>query len=51
MQQGSGPQLIHAGGVADHFKTQEICEKAVEKDPYMLGHIPDWFLTQQQVGP
>ena len=32
--------------VPDHFKTQEMCDKAVTGNPYMLGHIPDHFKTQ-----
>ena len=31
--------------VPDHFKAQEICDKAVEEDPC----VPDWFVTHQQV--
>ena len=26
---------------SDHFKTQEMCNKAVKKDPYSLAEVPD----------
>ena len=26
-----------------------MCNEAVEKNPYLLGHVPDWFVTQEQV--
>ena len=31
----------------DHFKTQEMCDKAVGKDPRMMGHVPDHVKTQE----
>ena len=31
----------------DHLKIQEICEKAVEKDPYQLGDFSDRFKTKR----
>ena len=37
--------------VPDHFKTQEMCEKAVELDHLSLIYAPDWFVTQQKIGP
>ena len=36
--------------VPDHFKTQEMCNKAVVCSPYELRFVPDWFVTQQQIG-
>ena len=33
--------------ILDHLKTQEMCEKAVEKSPYQLGDFPDRFETQE----
>ena len=27
--------------VLDHFKTQEMCEKAIEKNPLCLEYVPD----------
>ena len=33
--------------VTDHFKTQQICDKAVREDPSSLQYVPDWFVTQQ----
>ena len=32
--------------ISDHFKTQEMCKKAVEKDPCSLMNVPDHFRTQ-----
>ena len=26
-----------------------MCEKAVQEDSWLLGYVPDWFVTQQQV--
>ena len=37
--------------VSDHFKIQEMCEKAVELDHLSLIYAPDWFVTQQKIGP
>ena len=31
----------------DHYKTQEMCEKAVEKDPWRLYDVPDHFKTAE----
>ena len=33
--------------VPDHLKTQEMCKRAVEKDPYTLKFVPDHFKTQE----
>ena len=33
--------------IPDHLKTQKMCEKAVEKDPYQLGDFPDRFKKQE----
>ena len=33
--------------VPDHFKTQEMCNKAVEKDSCLLSEVPDRFKTEQ----
>ena len=35
--------------VPDCFKMQEICNDVVEKKPYGLEYVPDWFVTQQQI--
>ena len=32
--------------VPNHFKTQEMCEKAIEEDPWALRFIPDHFKTK-----
>ena len=31
----------------DHLKTQGMCEKAVEEDPYQLDDFPDHLKTQE----
>ena len=36
------------GHAPDHVKTQEMCDKAVFKDPQSLEYVPDWFVTRQQ---
>ena len=41
------PWLI--GHVPDHFKTPEMCTRALEACPWSLEYIPDWFVTQQQI--
>ena len=35
--------------VPDRFKTQEMCDDAVWRDPSLLQYVPDWFVTQQQI--
>ena len=35
--------------VPDHFKKQEISDKAAMLCPWSLKYIPDWFVTQQQI--
>ena len=32
--------------IPDHFKTQDMCNKAVEEDPCSLINVPDHFKTQ-----
>ena len=32
--------------ISENFKTQEMCNKAVEKDPWSLMNVPDRFKTQ-----
>ena len=34
--------------VAARLKTQGMCEKAVEKYPWLLKHFLDWFVTRQE---
>ena len=35
--------------VPDHFKTQEICDKAVRDHSSPLQYVPDWFVTREGV--
>ena len=35
--------------VPDHFKTQEMCDKAVSDYHFSLRLVLDWFVTQQQI--
>ena len=40
------PSLVY---IPDHFKTQEICDKAVNDYPSSLQFVPDWFITSEWV--
>ena len=31
--------------ISDHFKTKDMCNKAVDKDPCSLAEVPDHFKT------
>ena len=33
--------------IPDHFKTQEMCNKAVHIEPNLLTYIPDCLKTQE----
>ena len=33
--------------VPDSFKTQEVCDKALDVDPWSLYNVPDQFKTQE----
>ena len=33
--------------VPNHFKTQEMCNKAFEKNPWVLADIPNHFKTEE----
>ena len=33
--------------IPDNLKTQEVREKAVEEDPWQLGHVPDHLKTRE----
>ena len=35
--------------VPDHFKTKEMCDKAVRYDPRTLFFVPDWFVAREGV--
>ena len=35
------------GLISDHFKMQEICDKAVKEDPSSLQYVPGWFITRE----
>ena len=35
--------------VSDHFKTQEMCDKAVRDYLFSLRLVLDWLVTQQQI--
>ena len=36
--------------VPDNFKTQGMCNKAVQKRLCLLEYVPDWFVTKEQIG-
>ena len=33
--------------IPDQYKTQEMCNEAVEKNPWVLELVPDQFVTQK----
>ena len=35
--------------VPNRFKTQEMCDDTMQKRPYSLKYVPDWFVTHQQM--
>ena len=35
--------------IPDHFKTQEMCIRAVKEDPWQLKDVPDWFVVLQEM--
>ena len=35
--------------VPDQYKMHKMCNEAVERDPRVLKHVPDWFVTLQEV--
>ena len=35
--------------VSDHLKTEEMCNRAVRREPYTLRYVRDWLITQQQL--
>ena len=39
----------HLKYVPYHFKTQEMCDDVVGRDPYYLAGMADWFVTQKQL--
>ena len=34
--------------VPDQYKTQEMCNKVVRMDVWLLNYVPNWFVKQQQ---
>ena len=36
--------------VPDNFKTQGMCNIAVQKRLCLLEYVPDWFVTKEQIG-
>ena len=35
--------------IPDHFKTQDMCIRAVEVDPWQLYHVADWYVVSQEM--
>ena len=33
--------------IPDHLKTQEMCKKLVEENPWLLEYVPNHFMTQK----
>ena len=42
------PDAFHR--IPNRFKTQEMCDKAVKDDSSSLQFVPDWLVTQEQIG-
>ena len=38
------PDAFHR--IPDRFKTQEMCDQAVNEDSFSLQFVPDWFVTR-----
>ena len=51
MEQGSVHRTTLFSIVPDCFKTQKMCDKAAPGERFHLQRVPDWFVTQQQIGP
>ena len=39
--------LLNIWYVPEHLKTQEMCNEAVQMDPWALRYVPDHFVTQE----
>ena len=39
------PDAFHC--IPDHFKTQEMCDKAIKEDSSSLEYVPDWSVTRE----
>ena len=37
--------LLNILNVPDHFVTQEMCNEAVQRDPWALRYVPDQYKT------
>ena len=35
--------------VPDYLKTQKVCNNVVQRDPFSLHFVSDWFLKQQDI--
>ena len=35
--------------IANYFKTQEICDKAIKDDSSSLQYVPDWFVRREGI--
>ena len=35
--------------VLDQYKTQQMCDKAVDDSPAALKLVPDWFVTSKMI--
>ena len=49
MQPGGNQQPIHVEVCPNHLKTQEMCDKAIEIEPFLLGCILDRYQTQEML--
>ena len=35
--------------IPDWYKTQEMCERTISEDPFLLAYCPDKYKTQKSV--
>ena len=49
MPPGGKQELIYIEVCPNHLKTQEMCDKAIEIEPFLLGCVLDRYKTQEML--
>ena len=49
MPQGGKQEPIYVEVCPNHLKTQEMCDKAIEIEPFLLGCVLDRYKTQEML--
>ena len=44
---GNDQENVKINMILDHFKTQDMCNKAIDKDLWSLAEVPEHFKTQE----